>query len=53
MQRAFEPEAGFDWSGFTSVTRTAVRMLDNVLDVTYWPLPGRIAWLLRSQAAVE
>ena len=39
VQRAFEPDTGFDWSGFTSVTRTAVRMLDNVLDVTYWPLP--------------
>ena len=39
MQRAFEPDAGFDWPGFRSVVRVAVRMLDNVLDVTYWPLP--------------
>ncbi|MEQ1806936.1 MAG: ribonucleoside-diphosphate reductase, adenosylcobalamin-dependent, partial [Burkholderiaceae bacterium] len=39
VQRPFEPDAGFDWSGFRSVARVAVRMLDNVLDVTYWPLP--------------
>ncbi|MEQ1804292.1 MAG: adenosylcobalamin-dependent ribonucleoside-diphosphate reductase [Burkholderiaceae bacterium] len=37
--RAFEPNASFDWPAFRTVTRTAVRMLDNVLDVTYWPLP--------------
>jgi ribonucleoside-diphosphate reductase alpha chain len=39
VQRAFEPDAGFDWPAFKSVVRVAVRMLDNVLDVTYWPLP--------------
>jgi ribonucleoside-diphosphate reductase alpha chain len=39
VQKAFEPDARFDWSGFRSVARVAVRMLDNVLDVTYWPLP--------------
>ena len=31
----------FDWTGFASVVQTAVRMLDNVLDVTYWPLPAQ------------
>ena len=39
VQSAFEPHAGFDWPGFRAVARTAVRMLDNVLDVTWWPLP--------------
>ena len=39
VQSAFEPDAGFDWPGFRAVVRTAVRMLDNVLDVTWWPLP--------------
>ena len=34
----FEPAATFDWASFADVVRTAVRMLDNVLDVTYWPL---------------
>ncbi|MDE2174536.1 MAG: adenosylcobalamin-dependent ribonucleoside-diphosphate reductase [Betaproteobacteria bacterium] len=34
----FTPQARFDAEGFQAVTRTAVRMLDNVLDVTYWPL---------------
>ncbi|MBL0151902.1 MAG: adenosylcobalamin-dependent ribonucleoside-diphosphate reductase [Ideonella sp.] len=35
----FEPDATFDETGFAEVARTAVRMLDNVLDVTVWPLP--------------
>ena len=39
VQRAFEPDAAFDEAGFTALVRTAVRMLDNVLDVTMWPLP--------------
>lgn len=34
----FTPQARFDSEGFQAVIRTAVRMLDNVLDVTYWPL---------------
>ncbi len=34
----FTVQARFDSEGFQSVARTAVRMLDNVLDVTYWPL---------------
>lgn len=36
---AFGADPDFDWPGFKSVVRTAVRMLDNVLEVTYWPLP--------------
>lgn len=31
-------EADFDYEGFTKVVRVGVRMLDNVLDTTYWPL---------------
>jgi ribonucleoside-diphosphate reductase alpha chain len=38
VQRGFEPDACFDWPAFKAVVRIAVRMLDNVLDVTYWPL---------------
>jgi ribonucleoside-diphosphate reductase alpha chain len=34
----FEPAARFDEAGFIAVAKTAVRMLDNVLDVTVWPL---------------
>jgi ribonucleoside-diphosphate reductase alpha chain len=34
----FEASAGFDTESFTTVVTTAVRMLDNVLEVTYWPL---------------
>jgi ribonucleoside-diphosphate reductase alpha chain len=39
VRQAFESDAGFDWAGFKDVVRVAVRMLDNVLDVTWWPLP--------------
>lgn len=35
----FSKNAHFDFRSFTAVVKTAVRMLDNVLDVTYWPLP--------------
>ncbi|HET7794357.1 MAG TPA: adenosylcobalamin-dependent ribonucleoside-diphosphate reductase [Rhizobacter sp.] len=35
----FEAEARFDEVAFAKVARVAVRMLDNVLDVTVWPLP--------------
>jgi len=35
----FEPGADFDDAGFAEVVKVAVRMLDNVLDVTVWPLP--------------
>ncbi|AGX88591.1 ribonucleotide reductase N-terminal alpha domain-containing protein [Candidatus Symbiobacter mobilis] len=34
----FEPHARFDEAAFADVARVAVRMLDNVLDVTVWPL---------------
>ena len=35
----FEETARFDQSAFAEVARVATRMLDNVLDVTVWPLP--------------
>ena len=35
----FEPTARFDDETFAKVAKIAVRMLDNVLDVTVWPLP--------------
>ncbi|RYU61406.1 adenosylcobalamin-dependent ribonucleoside-diphosphate reductase [Methylolobus aquaticus] len=35
----FEAQAEFDLDGFGTLVRTAVRMLDNVLDLTFWPLP--------------
>jgi ribonucleoside-diphosphate reductase alpha chain len=39
----FEPTAHFDEAGFAQVCAVAVRMLDNVLDVTVWPLPQQQA----------
>ena len=35
----FTAHASFDHEPFKQLVRTAVRMLDNVLDVTAWPLP--------------
>ena len=34
----FEPNARFDHAGFAQLVRTGVRMLDNVLDISCWPL---------------
>ena len=39
MRAPFSPEAAFDHDAFCRLVPVAVRMLDNVLDVTYWPLP--------------
>ncbi len=35
----FEPNSSFDEAAFAKVAKVATRMLDNVLDVTVWPLP--------------
>ena len=43
VQRPFEPDADFDDAGFAEVCAVATRMLDNVLDVTVWPLPQQQA----------
>jgi ribonucleoside-diphosphate reductase alpha chain len=40
---AFRPRARFDFAAFARVIHPAVRMLDNVLDVTVWPLPEQQA----------
>ena len=39
----FEATARFDDAAFAEVCAVAVRMLDNVLDVTVWPLPEQQA----------
>lgn len=39
VQHAFQPDARLDWRKLEDTVGVAVRMLDNVLDVTYWPLP--------------
>ncbi|HMO46479.1 MAG TPA: adenosylcobalamin-dependent ribonucleoside-diphosphate reductase [Rubrivivax sp.] len=39
VTRPFEADAGFDEVGLAEVAAVAVRMLDNVLDATVWPLP--------------
>ncbi len=35
----FTPKARFEFEPFARVVRTRIRMLDNVLDATVWPLP--------------
>jgi len=39
IEQAFEPGARFRDDTFVEVVKVAVRMLDNVLDATVWPLP--------------
>jgi ribonucleoside-diphosphate reductase alpha chain len=39
VRQPFEPGATFDETGFAQLVQVAVRMLDNVLDVSVWPLP--------------
>ena len=39
VERPFGADARFDFGRFREVIPLAVRMLDNVLDLTYWPLP--------------
>ena len=39
MRDPFEPDARFDFEAFADVFAVAVRMLDNVLTATVWPLP--------------
>lgn len=38
IRNAFTPEAYFDEDAFRDIVRIGIRMLDNVLDVTAWPL---------------
>ncbi|KAB0583182.1 adenosylcobalamin-dependent ribonucleoside-diphosphate reductase [Ideonella dechloratans] len=38
VRQPFEADASFDDAAFVEVVKVATRMLDNVLDVTVWPL---------------
>src|SRR5258708_18441613 len=38
VSQPFTPKAGFDFESFAKVTKVAVRMLDDALDATVWPL---------------
>lgn len=39
VREAFTPQAFFDMEAFRAAVTVQVRMLDNVLDATVWPLP--------------
>jgi len=39
VRHPFTERAYFDYEKLAELSRVAVRMLDNVLDITYWPLP--------------
>ena len=43
VRQPFTPEAAFDFEAFADIAKVAIRMLDNVLDVTFWPLPQQHA----------
>lgn len=43
VRNPFAENASFDYKHFEQVVTVAVRMLDNVLDVTAWPLPQQLA----------
>ncbi|OHC64044.1 MAG: ribonucleoside-diphosphate reductase, adenosylcobalamin-dependent [Rhodocyclales bacterium RIFCSPLOWO2_02_FULL_63_24] len=42
VQDAFTKKAGFDFAAFGRTIDTSVRMLDNVLDATHWPLEQQL-----------
>lgn len=39
VSQPFTDKAAFDFAAFGRIVETSVRMLDNVLDLTQWPLP--------------
>ncbi|MDR3212630.1 MAG: adenosylcobalamin-dependent ribonucleoside-diphosphate reductase [Azoarcus sp.] len=39
IKEPFSEAAAFDYAEFGKIIDTAIRMLDNVLDATHWPLP--------------
>ncbi|HWS13523.1 MAG TPA: adenosylcobalamin-dependent ribonucleoside-diphosphate reductase, partial [Rhodocyclaceae bacterium] len=42
VRQPFGDKAEFDFPAFGRVVETAIRMLDNVLDVTHWPLEQQL-----------
>ena len=42
VKDAFTQQASFDFAAFGKVIDTSVRMLDNVLDATHWPLEQQL-----------
>ncbi len=43
VQAPFTPDAAFDFEALARLVPVAVRMLDDVLDAAYWPLPEQEA----------
>jgi len=43
VRNPFEADASFDEAAFADLAKVATRMLDNVLDITVWPLPAQLA----------
>ncbi|MFK4706049.1 ribonucleoside-diphosphate reductase alpha chain [Roseateles asaccharophilus] len=43
VRNPFTANASFDFAGFADVVAPAIRMLDDVLDATFWPLPQQKA----------
>ncbi|HXG82348.1 MAG TPA: adenosylcobalamin-dependent ribonucleoside-diphosphate reductase [Sphingomicrobium sp.] len=43
VERPFEPDAAINEAELTALTHTAVRMLDNVIDISRYPLPEQEA----------
>jgi ribonucleoside-diphosphate reductase alpha chain len=46
VEQPFEPDARLDFARLDEIVPVAVRMLDNVLDLTTWPLPQQRAQAL-------
>jgi ribonucleoside-diphosphate reductase alpha chain len=46
VQQPFEPDARLDFARLDEIVPVAARMLDNVLDLTTWPLPQQRAQAL-------
>jgi ribonucleoside-diphosphate reductase alpha chain len=43
VKDAFSDKASFDFAGFGKTIETSIRMLDNVLEATHWPLEQQLA----------
>jgi len=43
VERPFDPDAALDESALAELTRTAVRLLDDVIDISRYPLPQQAA----------